>query len=189
MLEHMSGKLALRIKRIVPEHPATVSVLKFAIAVILNALFIIGLTLVVSLLTGRTNEIILILISFALLRQVSGGVHLKSGMACVLFTATLFTFLSFIEVGDTMILLMNGISLLIVLWLAPIGIEHQTRIPRQHWPKLKVIAVMLVVANVVAGSSVIAVSFLAQSVSLLIARRGVRTEHEGVTGSTTHSSV
>ncbi|WP_405111728.1 accessory gene regulator B family protein [Paenibacillus sp. FSL K6-1217] len=175
MLEHMSGKLALRIKSVVPEHPASLAVLKFAIAIILNVLFIIGLTLAVSLLTGRTTEALLILISFALLRQVSGGVHLKSGMACVLYTATLFTLLSFIEVGSTAVLLMNGISLLIVLWLAPIGIERQTRIPRQHWPKLKVIAVILVAANVVAGSPVVAASFLAQSVSLIMARRGVRT--------------
>lgn len=175
MLEHMSGKLALRIKRIVPEHPASPEVLKFAIAVILNVFFIIGLTLALSLLTGRTTEAIQILISFALLRQVSGGVHLKSGMACVLFTVTLFTLLSFIEASSTAVLLMNGISLGIVLWLAPIGIERQTRIPRRHWPKLKGIAVLLVAANMAVGSPVIAASFVAQSISLIIARRGVRT--------------
>lgn len=175
MLEHMSGKLALRIKSVVPEHPASPAVLKFAIAVILNVFFIISLTLAVSLLTDRTGEALQILISFALLRQVSGGAHLRSGMACVLLTAGLFTVLSFVDVNSTVILLMNGISLLIVLWLAPLGIERQTRIPRAHWPKLRLIAALLVVMNFAVGSSVIAASFLVQSISLILARREVTT--------------
>lgn len=175
MLEFMSGKLALTIKNIVPEHPASYAVLKFAISVVLNVVFIIGLTLAVSLLSGRTSEALQILISFALLRQVSGGAHLKSGMACILFTATLFTILSFVEVNSLYVMLMNAASLLVVLWLAPIGIERQTRIPRQHWPKLKIIALLLVAANIFIGSSVIAASFTAQSLSLIIARREVNT--------------
>ncbi|MFD2877474.1 hypothetical protein ACFTAO_17925 [Paenibacillus rhizoplanae] len=54
MLEFMSGKLAFTIKKnIVPEHPASYAVLKFAISVVLNVVFIIGLTLVVSLFNGQ----------------------------------------------------------------------------------------------------------------------------------------
>lgn len=175
MLEFMSGKLALTIKNIVPEHPASYAVLKFAISVALNVMFIIGLTLAVSLLTERTSEALQILISFALLRQVSGGAHLKSGMACILFTVTLFTILSFVEVSSLYIMLMNTASLLTVLWLAPIGIERQTRIPKRHWPKLKIIALLMVAANILVGSPVIAASFMAQSLSLIIARREVNT--------------
>lgn len=175
MLELMSGKLATGIKNIVPEHPASHAVLKFAIAVVLNIVFIIGLTLAVSLLTGRTGEAAQILVSFALLRQVSGGAHLKSGMACILFTTALFTLLSFVQVNPVYVLVLNLVSLLIVLWLAPTGIERQTRIPRQHWPKLKIIAALLVAANFVIGSPVIAAGFAAQSVSLIIARKEVKT--------------
>lgn len=165
--------MASGIKNTVPDHPASHAVLKFAVTVVLNVVFIVGLTLVVSILTGRTSEAIQILISFALLRQISGGKHLKSGTACVLFTTTLFTLLSLIDVNSTVVMIMNGVSLLIVLWLAPTGIERQTRIPQKHWPKLKIIATLLVAANFAIGSPVIAVSFLAQSLSLLIARREV----------------
>ncbi|MEK3718899.1 accessory gene regulator ArgB-like protein [Paenibacillus sp. FSL R7-0333] len=172
MIESLASRMATGIKHQVPEHPASFAVLKFAIAVILNVLFIVALTLAISLLTGRTNEVVQILVSFALLRQVSGGAHMKSGTACVLFTTALFTILSFIDVNSTVVLLFNGASLLIVLWLAPTGIERQTRIPRNHWPKLKFIAVLLVAANFAIGSPVIAASFLAQSVSLIISRRG-----------------
>ncbi|OMF99363.1 accessory gene regulator B family protein [Paenibacillus sp. FSL R7-0337] len=175
MLESMSAKLALTIKNIVPEHPASYAVLKFAISVVLNVVFIIALTLLVSIWTGRTSEALQILISFALLRQVSGGAHLRSGIACVLFTVSLFTVLSFVQVSSFYVMLMNAASLLVVLWLAPIGIERQTRIPRRHWPKLRIVALLLVAANIVAGSSVIAASFLAQSLSLIIARREVNT--------------
>ncbi|WNS45823.1 accessory gene regulator B family protein [Paenibacillus sp. MMS20-IR301] len=174
MLEALSGKLAAGIKNIVPEHPASYAVLKFAIAVVLNVVFIISLTVAVSFLTDKTGEAVQILISFALLRQVSGGVHLKSGTACILFTTALFTVLSFVNVSPLFVLLMNMISLGLVLWLAPIGIERQTRIPRRHWPKLKVIAALMVVSNIFIGSPVIAASLLAQSVSLLIARKEVK---------------
>jgi len=176
MLELWSGKLATGIKNIVPEHPASYAVLKFAIAVVLNVVFIISLTLLVSLLTHRTGEAVQILVSFALLRQVSGGAHLKSGIACVLFTTALFTLLSLVSVSPALVLLMNVISLFIVLWLAPIGIERQTRIPRKHWPKLKIIAAALVAVNMVIGSPVIAAGFIAQSVSLIAARKEVNTQ-------------
>jgi accessory gene regulator B len=96
-------------------------------------------------------------------------------MACILFTTALFTLLSFVQVNPVYVLVLNLVSLLIVLWLAPTGIERQTRIPRQHWPKLKIIAALLVAANFVIGSPVIAAGFAAQSVSLIIARKEVKT--------------
>lgn len=174
MIDAISTRLATGIKNTVSDHPASHAVLKFAIAVILNVSFIILLTLVVSLFTGRTAEVELILISFALLRQVSGGMHLKSGMACVLFTTLLFTLLSYVNVSNIYVETMNVASLTLVLWLAPIGIERQTRIPKRHWTKLKIIAAALIVSNIVLCSPVIAASFLAQSISLLISWRGVK---------------
>ncbi|OKP97836.1 hypothetical protein A3849_13725 [Paenibacillus sp. P46E] len=148
--------------------------LKFVIAVILNVSFIVTLTFGVSLLTGRIAAAALILISFALLRQVSGGVHLKSGTFCVLFTTVLFTLLSYVDMGAVYVQTMNLVSLTLVLWLAPIGIERQTRIPKRHWPKLKIIAAVLVFANVLIGSPAIAVSFLAQAISLFLSWKGVK---------------
>ena len=169
MLEHLSEWSAARIKVIVPEHPASVSVLKFAIAIVLNVVLVAGLTLSVSLITGNTAEAVMILVSFALLRQVSGGVHLKSGMACVLFTTALFTGLSYVQMDMLYVQLLNVLSLLLVAVLAPIGIDKQTRIPEKHWPKLKLIGAALVIINMFVASPVIAVSFTAQAVSLVIA--------------------
>ncbi|WP_438494978.1 accessory gene regulator B family protein [Paenibacillus sp. IHBB 3054] len=170
MIEVMGEKLATSIKNVVPNHPASHAVLKFALSVVLNVLLIISFTLGVSLFTGNTKEASLILISFALLRQVTGGVHLKSGSLCVLFTTLLFTLLSYMDLSIIYVQVMNGLSLLLVFWLAPIGIERQTRIAKRHWPLLKIIALVLILTNVLIGSGAIAVSFLAQSVTLLIAK-------------------
>jgi accessory gene regulator B len=166
--------MATGIKNKVPDHPASHAVLKFAIAVILNVTFIILLTLGASLFTHRTTEAVVILISFALLRQVSGGAHLRSGTMCVLFTTLLFTLLSYADFSEAYIQVMNVISLALVLWLAPIGIDRQTRIPKRYWPVLKVIAAVLTASNFIIGSPVMAVSFFAQSISLFIAWKGVR---------------
>ncbi|AIQ46992.1 hypothetical protein R70723_14730 [Paenibacillus sp. FSL R7-0273] len=180
MLERTAGWLAARIKHIVPDHPASYAVLKFALAVLLNIAGVISFTLLLSLATGRTGEAVLILISFALLRQVSGGVHLKSGMACVAFTSALFTGLSYVQSGQLCVQFMNVLSLLLVLLLAPIGIDRQTRIPRRHWPKLKFIAAALVSFNFIIASPVIAAAFAAQSISLILAWRKGSTKHENI---------
>lgn len=168
MLENLAGWIAARIKNIVPEHPASYAVLKFAVAIVLNVVLVVGCTLLISGITGKTAEALLILISFALLRQVSGGVHLQSGLGCVLVTTALFTALSYVQADLLYVQLMNSLSLLPVLLLAPIGIDKQTRIPAKHWPKLKFIGAALVVTNFFIASPVIAASFMAQAVSLII---------------------
>lgn len=180
MLENLSGWIAAKIKNIVPEHPASYAVLKFALAIVLNVVFVVGFTLLVSLITGKVEEAVLILISFALLRQVSGGVHLKSGLGCVLFTTALFTALSYVQAGMFYVQLMNGLSLLLVLLLAPIGIDKQTRIPKKHWPKLKFIGAALVIMNIFIASPVIAASFMAQAVSLVIVWKKGSGKHQNI---------
>lgn len=170
MIDTMAARLATGIKNVVPHHPASFAVLKFSLSVLLNVVFIVGITLIVSLFTGRITAAGLILVSFALLRQVSGGVHLKSGTACVLLTTTLFTLLSYVNVSVGYVQVMNVVSLVLVLMFAPIGIERQTRIPKRLYPLLKVIAALLVVTNMVVCSPAVAVSFVVQALTLLIAR-------------------
>lgn len=179
MIEDWAGRLAANIKRSVPEHPASYAVLKYALSVILNVVSIVSITLLVSMLTGRTKEAVLILISFALLRQASGGVHIKSGTLCVLVTTALFTLISYIRLADLYAAAITAVSLVIILWLAPIDIDRQTRIPKRHWSKLKVVAALFVMSNFFIGSSVVALSYLAQSLSLMISFIRIRKEGKG----------
>ncbi|ASA20894.1 accessory gene regulator ArgB-like protein [Paenibacillus donghaensis] len=167
MIEKWSACTAQAIKRIVPHHPASEAVLKYALEGVYNALLIIVGTLLISAFTGRTAEAVTILISFALLRQISGGKHLKSGVGCVIFTTAAFTLLSWIRPDMGLTQILNVISLLLVSKYAPSRIEQQSRIPRAYYPVLKIMAALLIGINFVVASPVIAVSFFAQALTLI----------------------
>ena len=173
MIHYLSLRTAAAIKGQVPYHPASEEVLRYSLSMILNVLFIICLTFGVSIWTGNTTEAAEILISFAILRQLTGGVHLKSGDACVIVTTALFTGLSFFHLSGVPLVIMGVISLVLVLCYSPTGIDKQSRIPRRYYPKLKAAASILIIISLFLGSAPIAVSFFVQATTL-IHRREVR---------------
>ncbi|MET3207646.1 UNVERIFIED_CONTAM: hypothetical protein ABIC26_000582 [Paenibacillus sp. PvR008] len=63
MIETMTFKLANQIKRTVPDHLASIPVLKYVLALIINASMIIVLPLLASFFTGRTAEAVTILVA------------------------------------------------------------------------------------------------------------------------------
>lgn len=154
-----------------PEHQATVAVLQYSISFILNILFIIGLSLGISLLTGQIMNAVIALIAFAALRQVSGGYHLKSGMMCIVVSTAGITLLSFAEFNGTATILFNGIAFILALFFAPSRIEAQTRIPKKYFPILKLISLAMIAIGFAAGSSVLASAFLVQALTLIRIRR------------------
>ncbi|NJJ38009.1 accessory gene regulator B family protein [Paenibacillus apii] len=166
MIEFISLKLAQGIKRSIPDHPISVNVMKFSLSIIINALLIILLTLAVSLFTGNTRGAAIALIAFPLLRQVSGGYHLKTGMTCVLVSSAMLTAVSFFNAGRTYVFLLNLASLLLVAVFAPSGIEKQSRIPKSFYPQLKIISCLIVLVNFIVASPVIAAAFFIQGLSL-----------------------
>ncbi|MGG4555126.1 MULTISPECIES: accessory gene regulator ArgB-like protein [Paenibacillus] len=171
MINMMANRIAVQIKRTAPDHPASIAVLRYSIALLLNAVLIITLTLLLSAFTGRTHEVLIILVSFALLRQVSGGIHLNSGMKCVLATTALFTMLSLIELSAFYMVILNVIAAMLCLLFAPSRIQQQTRIPVQYYPLLKWISVLIVCSNFLIMSPVLSLSFAAQSMLLIKLRR------------------
>ncbi|MMZ50336.1 putative regulator protein [compost metagenome] len=171
LIDVLSLRIALHIKSVVPEHPASVAVLKHALAITLNVVFIIGLTLAVSALTGRTSEVLIIMAAFAFLRQMTGGLHLKSGMGCVVVSTLLFTGLSFIKLDYNWTIGATLFSMLLILVFAPAGIERQTRIPKRYFPLLKVAALLTVCLNLWFTFPYLAISFFVQSLTLINKRR------------------
>ncbi|WP_110932604.1 accessory gene regulator ArgB-like protein [Paenibacillus bouchesdurhonensis] len=171
MINVMADKIAVGIKRTAPDHPASIAVLRYSIALLLNAALIISITLLLSVFTGRTKEIMILLVSFAVLRQVSGGIHLNSGIKCILTTTTLFTLLSVIELTFSYAMIINGIAAILCLIFAPSRIEKQTRIPLKYYPLLKLASVLIVSSNFLIMSPVLSLSFVAQSVLLIKLRR------------------
>ncbi|MDQ0496363.1 accessory gene regulator ArgB-like protein [Paenibacillus brasilensis] len=171
MIEALSNKIAVHIKKNVPDHPASVAVLKHALAVILNMVFITGLTIAISVFTGRIREVLTIMAAFAFLRQMTGGLHLKSGMGCVAVSTLLFTGLSFVHLDYRWSMIATVISMILILIFAPAGIEKQTRIPPRYFPLLKAGAFIVVSFNLWVANPFIAVSFFAQSLLLISIRR------------------
>ncbi|MEB4785087.1 accessory gene regulator B family protein [Paenibacillus jamilae] len=171
MIEPLALRMAQHIKNVVPEHPASVPVLKHALAVTLNLVFITGLTLAISAFTGRISEVLIIMASFAFLRQMTGGIHLKSGMGCVVVSTLLFTGLSFITLDHEWIMITTGISMILILFFAPAGIEKQTRIPPKYFPLLKVLALCVIALSFYFANPFVAISFFAQTLLLINIRR------------------
>lgn len=175
MIEKLSARTAKAIKEAVPHHPTSEAVLKYALEGIYNAVFIIGLTLLISMITGNTKETLIILVTFALLRQTSGGKHLQSGVLCVVVTTSLFTAMSFVKPDEQMTQMLNLISILLVAMYAPSNIEHQSRIPRKYYPLLKLIAAVMIAANFIIVSPTVSVSFFVQALTLIkTSRREVK---------------
>ncbi|AOZ91282.1 accessory gene regulator B family protein [Paenibacillus crassostreae] len=167
MIEIIAMKMARRIKSKVPNHPSSIVILKHAIAILLNTFFIILLSLVVSYVTGNVKEIIIILVSFALLRLVSGGMHLKSGDSCVLLTTTLFTFLLFVNLSLGQMYILTSICLILVFIYSPSRIENQSRIPKKYYGILKMISVLLVATNFWILSPILTATFFVQALTLV----------------------
>ncbi|AIQ70337.1 accessory gene regulator ArgB-like protein [Paenibacillus graminis] len=175
MIEYLAMRMAESIKRNVPDSPTSTAVMRFALSVVINAAMIIILSLLISLITGRIAEVIIALLAFPLLRQASGGYHMKSGMKCVLFSTALITAISLTDLQYKHILSVGLISLILVAIYAPSNIEKQSRTPKKYYPLLKLISMIIVSLNIFIGSSVLAAAFFAQSISLIRLKGGEKT--------------
>jgi accessory gene regulator B len=173
MIELMADKLARGIKQRAPEHPATVAVLKHSLAILINTFSILVLTLVLGIVTDHLYETLTVLISFAALRMVSGGLHLRSGTWCVIVTTAMVLLASHVEMAVSMTWIITALSFILAALFAPTDIQKQSRIPQKYYPVLKILSIILVSANFLLGSSVVAASFMVQTL-LLIPWKGVK---------------
>ncbi|WP_134914739.1 accessory gene regulator B family protein [Paenibacillus sp. IHB B 3084] len=166
-LDSIALDIATHIKNVVPDHPSSINVLKHGIAVVINTASIILLTIGISLLTGQVQGAILAMLSFSLLRQVVGGLHLKSSMVCIIVSTVLLTALSFANLNHNLIVVTSILSTILVLLYGPSRIEGKTRIPKRYYPLLKACGVALIALNLWLALPVVAASFFVQSLTLI----------------------
>lgn len=167
MIENAAGRIARHIKSVVPNHPVHEDDMRHTLIVILNTAAVVLFTIIGAMFTGRGSEVIMLLKCFALLRLVSGGLHLESSIGCALVTSGAATALSMVSINSTWTMVLTLISMVIVLHYAPSGIEHQTRIPERFYPLLTVISFLIVASNLWFGSSWAAIAFFVQSMTLV----------------------
>ncbi len=172
MIAVLSKRLAYRLKEIHPSHPISVEVLTYALATIINVAGTIIVSLTVAAILGQVLETILAMVAFAVLRALSGGIHLKSSVACILITSAGANLIPLAAeyVTPAMLVTMSVISMGLAAVFATRKIENQTRIPRRFFPHLRVLSVLLIGTNLIIQSPIIAVTFFIQSI-LLIRRR------------------
>ncbi len=167
MIEYLAQHAAEYIKARSPKHPASIAVLKHALAIIINMAMIIILTTIVTVAIGTWYNAIVMMVTFVILRQITGGYHLRSGIWCVVVSSSLFIGLSLVHIPQNVILIITAISILLILLFAPSRIEKQSRIPRKYYPVLKVLGGCIVAINFLIGSEAIALALLAQSILLI----------------------
>jgi accessory gene regulator B len=170
MIDKMANQIAVAIKKNVPDHPTSIAVMKHSLSFVLNTVFIISLSLLIALFTNRISEAALALLTYAILRQVSGGAHLKSGMLCVVVSTLMITVISLMSFNAEIVLILNVITVILALVLSP-KIHRRTRIKLQYYPLLKMISVLIICTNFYFESPVLATAFFIQTLSLIPRRR------------------
>lgn len=167
MIEAAAWRIATHIKTVVPDHPASIERLNHSLIIIINFFSVVGLSLVGALFTGKGQEVAMLLLCFGILRQLTGGLHLESSTWCAVATAGAATALSFVALNDMWINILTLASMALVLLLGPSGIEQQTIIPPKFFPLLKVLGTLLVASNFFFVSSIAAVAFFVQALTLV----------------------
>lgn len=168
MIESLSNRWAINLKKQIPDHPASVEVLAYAFNFMINIILTLAVSLTSALLLGHFWETVIVLSSFAILRMVSGGYHFRSAGACILFTVVGSNLLPYLYLDAQFTLLINILTLVLILSFAPSRIEHQSRIPKKYFPLLKAISSGLVSINFFLASSLIAATFFVQGITLLV---------------------
>jgi accessory gene regulator B len=171
MIDIYANRIAVAIKEANTEITASVEVMQYALILLFNGFTIFFSSLLIGLITGRFYETLVILISFAILRQLSGGFHFESGVYCIITSTALLSSLPHIPLPDNWIMPLTFISLLSFLAFAPSDIDQQTRIPSKYYPVLKLISVLLVCSNFFLLSEIFTKAIFTQAVFIIKLRR------------------
>jgi accessory gene regulator B len=163
-IEAIAESIALSVKRNYPDS-SSVEVLKMGLVAGINLLITVFLVLGVSAITGDIKSGLVAVIGFPMLRYFSGGIHLKSSHLCNVITSTMMLLSIYMRVEYWY----NGfiitiITILLLLIYAPSGIKR-SRLGKEHYPKLKLIAILIVSSNFLLQSHVLTFAFLLQSLT------------------------
>ncbi|ERM18990.1 accessory gene regulator ArgB-like protein [Brevibacillus laterosporus] len=167
MIDSLAEKLAKNIKIASKDDKVSEEVMKFALIIILNTSIVIIVSFLIGHLTGKLVETGITILSFSLLRIVSGGFHFKSAKLCML-TSTLFAvILPHIPISLDMNYVLLVLCLLLIVLYAPSNIEGHSRIPKEKYSQLKILSVIIVLSNFIFLSPILSKAFFIQSITLI----------------------
>jgi len=165
MLRNFATGLHARMSANGVEAPS-VAVIEYAMKIVTNAVSIAGLTLIIGLLTGELERTANMLIVFAAFRFITGGYHLKSGIFCVIVSTAALSLTPLVNLSDMMTNLCTAIACIVVAVFAPSNFDKYAWLSKRHYPKLKVLALVIVSSNFLIGSDILALTYILQAVLL-----------------------
>lgn len=166
MITKLSGYLANSIRNGNPNASSFV-VLRYALNAIINAIIIISFVLVIGLITGKFYESILAVLAFPVLRYFSGGMHLKSSTICNIISTIIILICVYMPISYWYNgIVLNIVSLILLVIFAPSGIK-QSKMKKENYKYLKLVALLIVGSNFVFQSPMLSLAFFAQSVTTI----------------------
>lgn len=150
------------------EQAASLAVLHFAIFIFLNAVLVTVMILGISAITGRFAEAVLLIASYVVLRFFSGGMHLPTSTLCNFFSTAMMLVLVHLPIGFWNAgLVLTVIAFVIVLLYAPTkDIMHLNKLGPKYTIHFKIASIVLIASNFLIQSPIMALAFIAQSISL-----------------------
>lgn len=162
-IESMAESLAVSIHSNYPSS-SPVAVLKFGLISIINLIITIFIVLMIGSLTNHFIPALIAVVGFPILRYFSGGIHLRSANMCNVVTSSFMLISVYIPVQYWYNgFILHMVTIILLLLYAPSGIKR-SKLDPEHYPKLKMIAVMIVLTNLAFQTSVLTVAFFIQAV-------------------------
>lgn len=171
MINRPARAVSVWIKNANPEKTTTVEIMEYALSILFNTLSIVLITLFVGYIFGKFYETSLVLLSFAWLRFFSGGVHFKSSIGCILVSVFICTSLPHLpELTVSIVTFANVTSIILLLFFAP-NIDQETKLKAVYRPIYKCLAIGIVSINFIYMSSLLAITFFVQCLTIIPLKR------------------
>lgn len=161
MIEHLSEKIANKLKSINPDETSSIEVMKFGLAMTLNLTLTVAASLLIGYITNHVKDVIVTILTFTIIRRFSGGYHARNLTICFIYSTALFTIIPLINLSDAVLFILNSISLIIISLCAPtFNLKGKIYL-------YKIISILFVLASLSIDNASISLAVFAQSLFLI----------------------
>ncbi|MWV44898.1 hypothetical protein GRF59_14850 [Paenibacillus sp. HJL G12] len=168
MINDISDKLSVYLKKRYPNELPSVSIVRYSIKFLISNITPILVLIVSSMLLRIFPEVMIALLGFSILRMFSGGYHIKSAEVCIVVSVVLvYTIVMVSPLIQNIKTIIDIASLVLVVIFAPSNIKKQTRIKEENFIYLKIVSLMIIAGNFIVHSNILTLAFFLQSLSLI----------------------
>ncbi|AYB37566.1 accessory gene regulator B family protein [Brevibacillus laterosporus] len=166
MVEKVAETIAKKISAASPNEPVSVDVLVYSLIIQFYGLTIIISSLIIGASTGKLLETLIALVSFTVLRLLSGGCHAKNMFICYCVSTIVISLIPHISIDKTYAIYINAATFFLVAFYAPRS-QEINNIPLSALPFLKVASILIICFGFYLDNSVISLSLFAQAITLI----------------------